>query len=125
MSISAPQVAMAPSTRTARTSRTPVNASVNHEVEETDDLALELAKAEERAALAVIKPKVGAPPLTQSVGLPVPVQLRFPLLVLGSLVLSAAGYGILGESQGGGELGSVSRRLERWWEVGGLLGWKM
>lgn len=52
-----------------------------------------------------------------------PAPLRFPLLVVLSLSLSAVLYS-LAATFTAGELSSVSRRLEEWWEVAALVGWK-
>lgn len=60
--------------------------------------------------------------------------------MLGTLLLSAAGYSVLAEigefaagvdggrgawvSNGRGELSAVSRTLRGWWEVGAVIGWR-
>ncbi|KAI9795185.1 MAG: hypothetical protein M1816_000207 [Peltula sp. TS41687] len=67
--------------------------------------------------------------VTHANGLPsrpskIPGPLRFPTLVTLSLVLSSALYSIAARYLFIGDLGSVSRRLTEWWEVGGLVGWK-
>lgn len=78
----------------------------------------------------------------------VPEVLKFPILVLGTLLLSAAGYTLLAgvgdflRELGGrgvgldgkgrrinwvgdrGELSAVSRTLRGWWEVGAVIGWR-
>ena len=53
--------------------------------------------------------------------LPRPVQ--FPLVVVLSLVSSALLYSFAAEYTTG-ELATVSRSLNEWWEVGALLGWR-
>lgn len=68
---------------------------------------------------AVVATPNGVP--TQSSRLPAP--LRFPSLVLLSLVLSSALYSIASQYIAH-DLGSVSRRLSNWWEVFGLIGWR-
>lgn len=52
-----------------------------------------------------------------------PTPLRFPLLVVLSLSLSSLLYSFSAEFTMG-ELASVSRSLNEWWEVGLLVGWK-
>lgn len=52
-----------------------------------------------------------------------PAALRFPSLVLLSLMLSSALYSIASQYIAG-DLGSVSRRLSNWWEVFGLIAWR-
>lgn len=54
-----------------------------------------------------------------------PRILRFPLLVTLSLTLSSLLYSFSSQLlKTEGELASVSRRLDQWWEVGALLGWR-
>ena len=52
-----------------------------------------------------------------------PRPLRFPLLVLLSLSLSSLLYSLTA-GYTAGELASVSRSLDQWWEVGALVGWR-
>ncbi|KAL8653154.1 MAG: hypothetical protein Q9210_002275 [Variospora velana] len=53
----------------------------------------------------------------------IPNVLRFPTLVVMSMLLSSALY--TGASEfGTGDLASVMRRRDKWWEIGGLLAWK-
>ncbi|KAA6407937.1 MAG: hypothetical protein FRX48_08288 [Lasallia pustulata] len=52
-----------------------------------------------------------------------PAALRFPLLVLFSLTLSSIFY-TLSSAFTAGDLSSVSRSLNEWWEVAGLVAWK-
>ncbi|KAI4134529.1 MAG: hypothetical protein LQ347_001452 [Umbilicaria vellea] len=52
-----------------------------------------------------------------------PAALRFPLLVVFSLTLSSVFYS-LSSAFTAGDLSSVSRSLNDWWEVAGLVGWK-
>ena len=49
--------------------------------------------------------------------------LHFPALVLLSLTLSATLYTVASNFTAG-DLSSVSRRLDDWWEVAALVGWK-
>lgn len=66
------------------------------------------------------KPVTPGPPLPTS---NVPQLLQFPLLVVTSLTLSAALYSVASVFTSG-DLSSVSRSLDDWWEVAGLIGWK-
>jgi len=54
----------------------------------------------------------------------IPGPLRFPLIATLSLTISALLYSATAELAGG-ELGRVSRRLDRWDEVGVLVGWRI
>jgi len=53
----------------------------------------------------------------------IPAPLRFPLLVLISLTSSSLLYSLASEYTAG-DLSSVSKSLNGWWEITGLLGWK-
>ncbi|CAG8939502.1 unnamed protein product [Penicillium salamii] len=53
----------------------------------------------------------------------IPSPARFVLVVLSSLVLSSVLF-TLTSSFTVGDLGPISRHLEEWWEVGGLIGWR-
>lgn len=53
----------------------------------------------------------------------IPTLLRFPLLVLSSLTLSSALYTFASHFTAG-DLSSVSRSIDDWWQVAGLIGWK-
>ncbi|OOQ87923.1 hypothetical protein PEBR_15196 [Penicillium brasilianum] len=53
----------------------------------------------------------------------IPSPARFFLVVFGSLILSSVLFtSIAGFTQG--DLGLVSKHLEEWWEVGGLIAWR-
>jgi hypothetical protein len=52
-----------------------------------------------------------------------PAPLQFPLVVVLSLSSSALLYSFASEYIDG-ELATVSRSLNQWWEIGALLGWK-
>jgi hypothetical protein len=52
-----------------------------------------------------------------------PVPLRFPLVVVLNLFLSALLYTLTAEYTAG-EYASVSRRLNEWYEVAGLIAWR-
>ncbi|KAI9836729.1 MAG: hypothetical protein M1837_003261 [Sclerophora amabilis] len=52
-----------------------------------------------------------------------PHYLRFPLLIFANLVLSSALYSLASDYTAG-DLGSVSRSFDAWWEVTALIGWR-
>ena len=52
-----------------------------------------------------------------------PSAIRFPVLVLISLVISSAGFSALSPFLAG-DLSSVSGRVEEWWQIVGVIGWK-
>jgi hypothetical protein len=52
-----------------------------------------------------------------------PSILQFPLVLLLSLTLSSLLYTFISDYTSG-DLASVSRTLEAWWEVGALVGWR-
>lgn len=54
----------------------------------------------------------------------VPDVLRFPLVVILSLVGSSLAYSLSAAYLDGEDMGRVSRRLEGWDEVGALFGWR-
>ncbi|KAL1857944.1 hypothetical protein Plec18167_001652 [Paecilomyces lecythidis] len=60
-------------------------------------------------------------PQSHSEGIPAPA--RFALAVLSSLVLSSALFTATSVVTIG-DLGFVSKHLEKWWEVGGLIAWR-
>ena len=53
----------------------------------------------------------------------IPAPLRFPLLVLMSFTSSASLYSLASKITAG-DLSSVSKSVNGWWEITGLLGWK-
>ncbi|OJJ51640.1 hypothetical protein ASPZODRAFT_55153 [Penicilliopsis zonata CBS 506.65] len=53
----------------------------------------------------------------------IPSPVRFLLVVVSSLVLSSVLFTFSADVTLG-DLGAVSKHLEEWWEVGGLVGWK-
>ena len=63
-------------------------------------------------------PLPGSPTLLPTSKLP--SQLRFPLVVITNLALSALLYSFISEFAAG-DLSSVSRSINQWWEVSGLL----
>jgi hypothetical protein len=52
-----------------------------------------------------------------------PAPIRFPLVVILSLSLSSLLHSFAAEYTAG-DLASISRSLNEWWEVGGLVAWK-
>lgn len=52
-----------------------------------------------------------------------PALLRFPLVVLLSLTSSSLLYSFASEYTSE-DLANVSRTLDKWWEVGALVGWR-
>ena len=50
-------------------------------------------------------------------------QVRFPLLVVLSLTISSLLYSLISPFTSG-DLATVSRSRDNWWEIAGLLGWK-
>ncbi|KAL8803536.1 MAG: hypothetical protein Q9182_003137 [Xanthomendoza sp. 2 TL-2023] len=64
---------------------------------------------------------VPIPPLKQPSKLP--NVLRFPTLVITSMIVSLAMYSFTSQF-GAGDLAGVNRRLDEWWEIFGLLAWK-
>lgn len=53
----------------------------------------------------------------------IPSPARFLLVVVGSLIVSSVLF-TLTANLTQGELGLVSKHLEEWWEVGGLVAWR-
>lgn len=53
----------------------------------------------------------------------IPSPARFFLVVLSSLVVSSVLF-TLTSNVTQGDLGLISKHLEEWWEVGGLMAWK-
>ena len=66
-------------------------------------------------------PAVPVPPLKQPSR--IPNILRFPVLVVMSMTVSSALYSIASQF-GTGDLATVMRRRDEWWEIAGLLAWK-
>lgn len=54
----------------------------------------------------------------------VPSQLRFPVLAILSLTVSSALYAAT-SGFSSGELATVSRHRDEWWEIAGVLGFKV
>ncbi|KAI9369103.1 hypothetical protein BJX61DRAFT_536717 [Aspergillus egyptiacus] len=63
------------------------------------------------------------PPPQKSLVEQIPSPARFLLVIIGSLALSSTLFTVTSPVTLG-ELGRVSRHLEQWWEVGGLMVWK-
>ncbi|KAL8682330.1 MAG: hypothetical protein Q9186_001606 [Xanthomendoza sp. 1 TL-2023] len=75
-----------------------------------------------RKQMADTAPKaVPIPPLKQPSKLP--NVLRFPTLVITSMIVSMAMYSFTSQF-GAGDLAGVNKRRDEWWEIGGLLLWK-
>lgn len=72
-------------------------------------------------SLKDIAPDLRPPPLSSS---KVPGFLLFPTLVVLSLTISSALYSVASVFTVG-DLSSVSRSLDDWWEVVGLIGWRI
>lgn len=62
-------------------------------------------------------------PTPQSHAKGIPAPARFALVVLSSLILSSALFTVTSVVTIG-DLGFVSKHLEKWWEVGGLIAWR-
>lgn len=73
-------------------------------------------------SLKDIAPDLRPPP--QSLISKVPEFLLFPTLVVLSLTISSALYSVASVFTIG-DLSSVSRSLDDWWEVAGLIGWRI
>lgn len=82
-------------------------------------ISLTMAQSTEVSDSAIVKRDNAT--ATRASKLPAP--MRFPLLVVLSLSLSGLLYSFVAEYTTG-ELASVSRSLNEWWEVGALVGWK-
>lgn len=74
------------------------------------------AKAPERDFTEALAPAV--PRLAR-----IPSPARFSLAVLSSLILSSVAFTLTSHLTVG-DLGLISKHLEEWWEVGGLVAWK-
>jgi len=68
-------------------------------------------------------PKAALTVLTRPVRSRLPSSARFSLVVLSSLIVSSVLF-TLTSSVTAGDLGLVSKHLEEWWEVGGLVAWR-
>lgn len=76
-----------------------------------------------QAVATVVDSPPATPVLAKEPESTLPGTLHFPVLVILSLTLSATFYTVA-SSFTAGDLSSVSRRLDDWWEVAGLVGWK-
>ena len=79
-----------------------------------------MASHKERSGRTLAVVQRGEAPIRAS---KLPAFLRFPLLVLLSFTLSSLLYSFAAEYMEG-DLASVSRRLDMWWEVGAMVGWR-
>ena len=69
------------------------------------------------------QPPATVPTLAPVPRSPLPAQLRFPLLVVLTMTFSSLLYSVV-STYTSGDLATVSRSRDEWWEVAGLLGWK-
>ena len=76
-----------------------------------------------QAVVAIVDSPPATPVLVKEPESTFPATLQFPVIVVLSLTLSATLYTVA-SSFTAGDLSSVSRRLDDWWEVAGLVGWK-
>ncbi|KAI4236115.1 MAG: hypothetical protein L6R40_006240 [Gallowayella cf. fulva] len=75
-----------------------------------------------RKQMAETSPKaIPIPPLKQPSK--IPNILRFPTLVITSMIVSMAMYSFTSQF-GAGDLATVNKRRDEWWEIVGLLAWK-
>ena len=75
-----------------------------------------------RKQMAAASPQaVPVPPLKQPSK--IPSVLRFPILVITSMVASSAMYSLTSQI-GTGDLAGVNKRRDEWWEIAAVLGWK-
>ena len=83
--------------------------------------------ARKKATPTQTTPAVGEEPI-RAIANKMPEKLpssavRFSVLVLVSLVISSAGFSALSPFLAG-DLSSVSGRVDEWWQIVGVLGWK-
>ncbi|KAL8885350.1 MAG: hypothetical protein Q9215_006788 [Flavoplaca cf. flavocitrina] len=77
-----------------------------------------------RKQMAATSPQaVPVPPLRQPSNSKLPGLLRFPILVLSSMIASSAMYSLVSQL-GTGDLAGVNKRRDEWWEIAAVLGWK-
>lgn len=69
------------------------------------------------------KPPATIPLASPASNSSLPPQARFPLLVVLSLSISSLLYSLVTPFTSG-DLATVSRSRDNWWEIAGLLGWK-
>ncbi|KAL8773050.1 MAG: hypothetical protein Q9209_002070 [Squamulea sp. 1 TL-2023] len=75
-----------------------------------------------RKRMAVSSPQdVPVPPLKQPSN--IPSILRFPILVITSMIASSAMYSLTSQV-GTGDLAGVNKRRDQWWEIAAVLAWK-
>ena len=69
------------------------------------------------------KPPATIPAASPASNSKLPPQVRFPLLVVLSLTISSLLYSLVSPFTSG-DLATVSRSRDNWWEIAALLGWK-
>ncbi|KAL9075308.1 MAG: hypothetical protein Q9161_001685 [Pseudevernia consocians] len=69
------------------------------------------------------KPPATIPAASPASNSKLPAEFRFPLLVVLSLTISSFLYSFVSPFTSG-DLATVSRSRDNWWEIGALLGWK-
>ena len=69
------------------------------------------------------KPPATIPAASPASNSKFPPQVRFPLLVVLSLTISSLLYSLVSPFTRG-DLATVSRSRDNWWEIAALLGWK-
>lgn len=70
------------------------------------------------------KPPATIPAASPASNSKLSAQVRFPLLVVLSLTISSLLYSLVSPFTSG-DLATVSRSRDNWWEIVGLLGWKV
>jgi hypothetical protein len=81
----------------------------------------EVATPRKEDAVAVEVARPSSP--SSSLSSKIPPCLRFPLLVALSLTLSSISFSLAARYTAE-ELAGVSRKLDQWWEVAALVGWR-
>ena len=69
------------------------------------------------------KPPATIPAASPAATSKLPPRVRFPLLLVLSLTISSLLYSLVSPFTSG-DLATVSRSRDNWWEIAGLLGWK-
>ena len=70
------------------------------------------------------KPPATIPAASPASNSKLSTQIRFPILVVLSLTISSLLYSLVSPFTSG-DLATVSRSRDNWWEIVGLLGWKV
>ena len=69
------------------------------------------------------KPPATVPAASPAANSKLPAYARFPILVIFSLTISSFLYSLVSPFTTG-DLATVSKSRDKWWEIAGLLGWK-